>query len=99
MALGVVEGTSWGHTVIQVPQGALLLLYTDGVVDAHNLQGECFGNERMLDVARGILGTVGANQGDTAQAVQDGLIAQLQQFVGGEPQFDDITLMTVQRKA
>jgi len=104
MALGVVEGTDWGHTVIQLPPGAMLLLYTDGVIDAHNSQGERFGSERMLDVARGILGSargvlgsVQANQGHLAQAVQEGLLEQLQQFSGDESQFDDITVMTILR--
>ncbi len=90
MALGIVTDTNWGHTTVQLPPGALLLLYTDGVVDAQNPQKERFGNEQMLDVAR-------ANLGRSAQATQDGLLAQLQQFIGDEPQFDDITLMAIMR--
>jgi serine phosphatase RsbU (regulator of sigma subunit) len=65
----------------------------------------------MLDVVRGILGSargilgstqevlgsIQANQGHSAQAVQESLLAQLQQFIGDEPQFDDITVMTILR--
>ncbi len=90
MALGMVEGTDWGHTTVHLPPGAMLLMYTDGVVDAQNAQGERFGSEQMLDIIR-------VNQDHSAQAVQEGLVAQLQQFMGDEPQFDDITVMTVRR--
>jgi sigma-B regulation protein RsbU (phosphoserine phosphatase) len=90
MALGVIEDTSWGHTAVPLPPGAALLLYTDGVVDAMSPDQERFGNERMLDVARTSLGR-------SAQELQADLLAGLQQFVGEEPQFDDITLMVVRR--
>jgi serine phosphatase RsbU (regulator of sigma subunit) len=90
MAIGMIENTHWGHTTIQLAPGALLLLYTDGVPDAQNPDKERFGTEQMLDVAQ-------ANLGRSAWELQDGLLARLQQFMGDEPQFDDITLMTVMR--
>jgi serine phosphatase RsbU (regulator of sigma subunit) len=40
---------------------------------------------------------VEASRGHSAQAVQDGLLAHLQQFMGDEPQFDDITLVAIMR--
>jgi hypothetical protein len=90
IALGIIEETNWGHTTVQLEPGATLLIYTDGVLDAQNPQQERFGNEQMLDFAR-------ANLGRTAQELQDGLLARLQHFAGDEPQFDDITLMTIMR--
>ena len=91
MALGILESTQWGHRTIQLAPGALLLLYTDGVVDAQSPQLERFGNEQMVDAIQ-------ANLGHSAQAVQDGLLASLQQFMGDEPQFDDITLVAIMRE-
>ncbi len=90
MALGILESTQWGHTTIQLTPGALLLLYTDGVVDAQSPQLERFGNKQMVDAVQ-------ANLGHSAQAVQDSLLARLQQFMGDEPQFDDITLVAIMR--
>jgi serine phosphatase RsbU (regulator of sigma subunit) len=44
----------------------------------------------MLDVVQGSLGR-------SAQEVQKELLTRLQHFMGDEPQFDDITLMTIRR--
>jgi sigma-B regulation protein RsbU (phosphoserine phosphatase) len=90
MALGILEHTHWGHTTVELAPDTLLLLYSDGVLDAQNPQKEHFGSERMLEVAR-------ANLGESARDVRDGLMAHLQKYMGEEPQFDDITLMVVVR--
>jgi serine phosphatase RsbU (regulator of sigma subunit) len=88
IALGVVEDTKWGYRTAELPLGAALLLYTDGVLDAQNSQHEPFGNEQMLAIAQ-------ANLGRRAQEMQDDLLTRLQQFIGDAPQFDDITVMTI----
>jgi serine phosphatase RsbU (regulator of sigma subunit) len=90
IALGIVEDTGWGHTTIQIPPGSLLLLYTDGVVDALDPQKQPFGSERLLEAVQ-------ANQGRPARALQDDLLGRLQRFIGDAPQFDDITLMVIAR--
>lgn len=90
IALGIVDDTGWGHSTVQLSPGTLLLLYTDGVVDAQNPQQQRFRSEQMLDVAR-------ASFGRSARDVQEDLLTRLQHFMGDEPQFDDITLMTIVR--
>ncbi len=66
-------------------------MYTDGVVDALNPHGERFGAEQMLDIAQD-------NLGCSARDLRDDLLTRLQQFIGDEPQFDDITLVAVERR-
>jgi hypothetical protein len=90
MALGIMADTDWGHSTVQLSPGTLLVLYTDGVVDAQSPQQDRFGSEQMLDVVRGSLGR-------SAQEVQEDLLTRLQHFMGDEPQFDDITLMAIRR--
>jgi serine phosphatase RsbU (regulator of sigma subunit)/energy-coupling factor transporter ATP-binding protein EcfA2 len=90
MALGVVEDTSWGYRTVELLPGAALLLYTDGLLDAQNPHEERFGSERVVEIAR-------SSQGLSAQDLQSGLLARVQQFVGDAPQFDDMTLMTLVR--
>jgi serine phosphatase RsbU (regulator of sigma subunit) len=92
MALGIIEATSWGHTTIEVTAGSLVLFYTDGVMDAMNPQKERFGSERMLEIIR-------TSQVRSAQGIQDALLSRLQQFIGDEPQFDDITMIAASRHA
>jgi sigma-B regulation protein RsbU (phosphoserine phosphatase) len=90
IALGVLEDTDWEPVTIELPVGAALLLYTDGVLDALNAQEERFGSAQFLDIAR-------TNLGRSADDLQQQLLSRLQQFVGDAPQFDDITLVTVVR--
>jgi serine phosphatase RsbU (regulator of sigma subunit) len=91
MALGVVADPGWQPATVQLDPGAALMLYTDGVVDAQGPGQERFGIGPLLEV-------VGANRHRSAHELQDALLARMQQFVGDEPQFDDITLMVVRRE-
>ena len=70
--------------------GDLLLLYTDGVLDAINQHRQSFGEARMLETVRQL-----ANP--SAQDVQDALVSSVRAFTGDQPQFDDITIMVVLR--
>jgi sigma-B regulation protein RsbU (phosphoserine phosphatase) len=90
-ALGVVEDPGWGSSAIKLDPGAGVLLYTDGIIDAHDPGLVSFGNQGILEAAR-------SNLCQPAQGLMDDLLARLQQFVGDQPQFDDITLMVVRRE-
>jgi sigma-B regulation protein RsbU (phosphoserine phosphatase) len=69
-----------------------LLLYTDGVNEALDAQDEEFGEPRIhASLAR--LAPSGP------RAVIDGLIADLDSFLGGRRSHDDITLIALQKKA
>jgi serine phosphatase RsbU (regulator of sigma subunit) len=92
IALGVTPEPRWGHTTVSIPSGGLMLLYTDGVVDALSPGGGRFGIDEAVTVARGQLGKPAAE-------VQDALLGRLQAFMGDEPQFDDITLLVLTREA
>jgi sigma-B regulation protein RsbU (phosphoserine phosphatase) len=88
--LGMFEDMTWEQRIVQLAPGDLLVLYTDGVTEAQNRQEEFFGEERLLEVVR-------ADLGRSAQGLQDALMAQVREFVGDAPQFDDITLMVLVR--
>lgn len=88
--LGISDDASWERAIIDIPLGGLLLLYTDGVLDAQNPQGEFFGERQMLDIAR-------AHLGQPAREIQDALLSGVYTFAGPEPQVDDITLMILIR--
>ncbi|MDD3824406.1 MAG: PP2C family protein-serine/threonine phosphatase [Anaerolineae bacterium] len=92
IALGVVPDPGWEHTILKVPRGGLLLLYTDGVPDALGPTGERFGVARMVDLLRELAGR-------PAGEVEERLLGELQQFAGSLPQFDDITIVAVRREA
>ena len=90
--LGILDGVSWERRIVQLETGDLLLLYTDGITEAQNAQEEFFDEDRLQAFVR-------ASLGRSAQEIQDGIIAQVDAFVGDVPQSDDITLVAVVRNS
>ena len=90
MALGIIEDARWGSQSVRIEPGDTLLLYTDGVVDALNPEGESFGLDRLLAGAA-------ARRGATAPDMQQAILTSVHRFVGEAPRFDDLTLMVVAR--
>jgi serine phosphatase RsbU (regulator of sigma subunit) len=91
LALGVLENAAWGRTTVEMLPGTTLLMYTDGVVDAHNADQARYEDERLMAYAR-------EHAHLPAPALVDGLTDELQRFAGGEPQFDDITVVAIRRE-
>jgi len=88
MPLGVMEDAIWEQATIRLASGDVLLLYTDGITDAQNQQGEFFGTDRLLEAAH-------ASLDRSASSIRDALTARVREFAGDAPQFDDITLLVV----
>ncbi len=90
MALGVMPQVVMRDLQIKLEDGDLLVLYTDGVTDALDARGREFGLERLEQAAV-------AHRHFTA----DGIVAAIQdainEFVGDEPPFDDLTLVVAKR--
>jgi PAS domain S-box-containing protein len=89
MPLGLMPDMSYEQKEITLQPGESILLYSDGLVEAHSPQREMFGFPRMQ-------GLVGAHPGGAS--LIDSLLAELEQFTGVDwEQEDDITLLTLQR--
>lgn len=86
--LGILKDAKYeaGQTLLQ--PGDILAIYTDGVVEAENVAGAEFGEDRMLAALRAI-------PNGTASQLMQQLMAQIEIFVGTAPQHDDITCMIV----
>lgn len=86
--LGILKDANYeaGETVLQ--PGDVLAIYTDGVVEAENVGGNEFGEDRMLASLRAV-------PNGTAQQLVQQLMGQIELFVGTAPQHDDITCMIV----
>jgi len=89
MPLGLMPDMNYEQKEITLRPGDSVLLYSDGLVEAHDPQREMFGFPRMQ-------GFVGAHPGGAT--LIDTLLAELERFTGEEwEQEDDITLVTLQR--
>lgn len=92
MALGVMPGITLAEQSLDIEQGAVLVLYTDGVTEALSASEEEFGLVRLEQC---VVEHQNGSADDIAQAIQ----AALNAHVGDEPPFDDITLVVVKRVA
>jgi len=88
--LGIIENQTWERRVEKIDPGDRLGLYTDGITDAQNGDGEFFDTEGLLEVLL-------SNSGRTALAVQEDILNSVSEFVAGVQQFDDIALFLVMR--
>lgn len=67
-----------------------LILYTDGITEALDGEGEEFGLARAMDSVR-------ASAAQGAPAIINQLIEDVRRFVGATPQNDDITLIAIRK--
>jgi len=89
MPLGLMPGMNYEQKEIVLEDGEAALFYSDGLVEAHDAQGEMFGFPRL----RALIAEHGEEQ-----ALGDFLLEELYTFVGeGWEQEDDITLLTLRR--
>ncbi len=54
LPLGLIAGTSYSQTAVQLERGDLLLLYTDGISESYDESGTQLGLERLLSIARSL---------------------------------------------
>ena len=90
MPLGLMPGMSYEEKEMVLDTGEGVLFYSDGLVEAHNPEGEMFSFPRL----RALI----AQHGEEERALRDVLMEELHAFTGEEwEQEDDITLVTLQR--
>jgi len=91
MPLGIMPGMSYEENEIVLEGGEAALFYSDGLVEAHDPQGEMFGFPRLQEQV--------AEHGEK-RALGEILLEELYSFVGeGWEQEDDITFLTLRRSA
>jgi serine phosphatase RsbU (regulator of sigma subunit) len=92
MPLGLMRAMAYEEKDTILTSGHSVLFYSDGLVEAHNPQGEMFGTPRLKD----LLGEHPMGATDLNAT----LMEELGQFTGeGWEQEDDITLLTLGRCA
>jgi sigma-B regulation protein RsbU (phosphoserine phosphatase) len=84
--LGLFSDCHYDQETIEVSAGSLLVMFSDGVTEPENPQGEEFGEKRLADVAQ-------QNPDASAQAVMAALVAAADQWAGKAEQTDDVTII------
>jgi len=83
--LGILGGIQFGQETKTLEPGDLVVLYTDGIIEAMNAADEQYGYERFEEIVR-------AGPSDP-HAVKSAILADLNRFTGLSPQHDDMTLV------
>ena len=88
MALGIWENITLDVGRVHLAEGSSLLLFTDGMTDCRNPEGEAFGLERIQDAFLTLRGL-------PAQEVCNRLLKTLLDYQQGSNQDDDVTLVAI----
>jgi phosphoserine phosphatase RsbU/P len=94
MVLGIDSGNVFDRITndfaVPLERDDCLILYTDGVTEALNTEGDEFGLERTTESVR-------ASASNGAQAIVRRVIDDVRNFAGSQPQNDDITLIAIRK--
>jgi len=90
IALGVEETAVVEQRQVTLAPGDFVLFYTDGLTDALSPSGQEFGEDRLHTILQ-------EHHRASASEIMGALKAELKDFLGSEPPFDDITLILMKR--
>ncbi len=91
--LGTSLRVRYGQVERPIAPGDLLVLYTDGLSEARNAQGQEYGMDRVQQVV-----ARAARHGVPAREIRDAVLGDFARFRGDAEQVDDITLVVARVK-
>jgi sigma-B regulation protein RsbU (phosphoserine phosphatase) len=87
--MGVLDKPILDEQTVSIPSGGMIMLYTDGVIDARHSNGDSFGMERLIKELE-------LPRAGSAQDQCDRLWQTLCNFQSRDAQEDDVTLVSIQ---
>jgi sigma-B regulation protein RsbU (phosphoserine phosphatase) len=88
--VGLLENVSYEQGVEKMNNGDILIAYSDGVTEPENDFGE-FGEERLIDLVR-------RHRHLPLDAISEQVMQSLRNWIGGQEQPDDITLVLARQR-
>ncbi len=86
--IGIDANSKYEKGLIDLQPSDVLLLYTDGVPDARNFNGEKFGRQRLREALR-------AAGDQSARVIVNHVLWEVRRFVGLQQAADDMTLVAI----
>jgi sigma-B regulation protein RsbU (phosphoserine phosphatase) len=87
-ALGLMEGLEYTNVQFKLEKNSALIMYTDGISEAHNKNGDQYTDEKLIHTIADLETTAPDNIGNS-------IINEVDSFAADTEQFDDITLLIV----
>ncbi len=88
--LGMFDFADYPSHALQLQKGDILVVYSDGLTDAHNPREEMFGEERLLRIIR-------QEAPSGSHGLEQEFLKAIEEFTQGAPQTDDITFVVVEK--
>ncbi len=92
VVLGIMEDFLYKEEAVRIQPGDLLVIYSDGIVEAMNRKGDMFGEERLITMLQ-------KHRKDTAPQIIDSVFNGVVDYIRGAEQSDDMTMVVVKRDA
>jgi len=88
---GIIKDTQYAEELIELMPDDIILLYTDGAIEAVNSKKEMFGLRRVMQIVQ-------KNYKANPEELIDVIYSKLSDFLDGTPQSDDITIIVIKVK-
>ncbi len=88
LILGVLQNQIYEKKVVHIEPGAVIAIFTDGLEEAMNPDGEIFGQERIIETLKQ---TLELSSRDIVKTIQDKAV----EFCAGRPLHDDLTMIVI----
>jgi serine phosphatase RsbU (regulator of sigma subunit) len=89
MPVGLVETAEFAVVELRLAPGDKIVIYSDGVTEAQNLEKRFFGKRRLREVLE-------AHAGHSCTTIHDAIQDAVAGFTEGAAQSDDITLVVLE---
>jgi sigma-B regulation protein RsbU (phosphoserine phosphatase) len=88
LVLGMFPEVIYEYKEQKLRKNDIIVLYTDGVIEAENKSGEQYSLERLIEIIK-------RNKENDANIMKDTVIKELKNFTGIEHFTDDVTFMII----
>jgi len=90
VVLGIFEKATFEEKETTLNPGDLLALFSDGVTECSNPDGDMYGEDRLIQALK-------KNRDGRAAAIEGAIFKEILDFAGEAPQYDDSTLVILKR--
>jgi len=89
--VGITQFGDYREGWVEIEPGDVMVVYSDGVTESLNEEGEEFGEARLIEIVQ-------KNRGRAAPGLRDRIDEALAKFVGRASAVDDLTIVILKRK-
>jgi serine phosphatase RsbU (regulator of sigma subunit) len=89
LPVGLIEEASYAAEESRLEPGDKIVIYSDGLSEAHDRAGEFFGIKRLREIAR-------LESGGSCRDVLDAILAAVERFTEDAPQSDDVSIAVLE---